>query len=71
MRITHEKLEISPSETIYWEDVKTMRLINNKLAFILEDGKEIELKDIRSSTIDLVFRTYETYIKEHPRKRVS
>lgn len=68
MRITKEKIEISPSETIFWDEVKTMRLSNNKLAFLLQDNRVVELNDVRNSTIDLVFRTYETYLQKHHKK---
>lgn len=66
MRITSQKFEISPSELIYWEDIKAMRLINEKLAIILNNGRVIELSNMHPHTIDNAFRAYERYIKEHP-----
>lgn len=69
MRITNEKIEISPSESIYWNDVKTLRLLNEKLAFVLEDGRILEFSNLRASTIDTAFRTYDKYLKDHPEKK--
>lgn len=69
MKITSEKFEISSSESISWEDVKTLRLLNDKLALVLTNGKVIELSHLRPSTIDTAFRLYEKYLKDHPEKR--
>lgn len=65
MRITSENLQISPSDTISWEEIKTIRLRNEKLDLVLTDGRTIELTKLLPSTIDLVFRTYEKYLKDH------
>ncbi len=69
MKITSDKFEISSNESIAWQDVKTLRLSNDKLALVLENGKVIEVSNLRPSTIDTAFRAYEKYIKEHPEKR--
>jgi hypothetical protein len=69
MKITDDRFEISSSESIPWEDVKTLRLLNEKLALVLNDGRIIELSNLRSSTIDMAFRAYERYLKDHPEKR--
>ncbi len=69
MRITDDSFEISSSESIPWEDVKTLRLLNEKLALVLNNGRVIELSNLRASTIDTAFRTYERYLKDHPDKR--
>lgn len=66
MKITSEFFEISPSETIAWRDVKTMRMLNDKLAVVLSDGRIIEVPHLRPPTIDLAFRSYENYIRIHP-----
>lgn len=70
MRITSEKLEISPSDVILWEEVKTIRLLNEKMAIVLSGGRTIELSHLLPSTIDAAFRAYERYLKDHPEKRV-
>lgn len=70
MRITSESLQISPSDTISWEEIKTIRLRNEKLDLVLTDGRTIELTRLLPSTIDLVFRTYEKYLKDHSDKRL-
>lgn len=69
MKITSDRFEISPSESVSWQDVKTLRLLNEKLALVLNDGRVIELSNLRPSTIDTAFRTYEKYLKDHPEKR--
>ncbi len=69
MKITSDRFEISSSESVSWKDVKTLRLNNGKLALALSDGRVIELSDVRPSTIDTAFRTYEKYLKDHPEKR--
>jgi hypothetical protein len=69
MKISDDRFEISNSESIPWEDVKTLRLLNEKLAFELTDGRTVELSNLRPSTIDTAFRTYERYLKDHPEKR--
>ena len=66
MKITSELFEISPSETIAWRDVKTMRMLNDKLAVVLSDGRTIEVPHLRPPTIDLAFRSYENYLRDHP-----
>jgi hypothetical protein len=71
MRITNEKLEITPSEIILWEDLKTMRLLNEKLILVLNDNRTIELSHVLPSTVDLAFRTYEKFLSDHPEKRKS
>lgn len=68
MKITNERFEISGTESISWRDVKTVRLINEKLALVLNSGRVIELSNVHPSTIDTVFRAYEKYLKEHPEK---
>ncbi|MCC5832153.1 MAG: hypothetical protein JJU12_03825 [Chlamydiales bacterium] len=69
MKITNDRIEISGSESIPWEDVKTLRLLNEKLALVLTDGRVIELSNVRASTIDTAFRAYERYLKDHSEKR--
>ena len=71
MKITSEKMEITASESIRWEDVQTMRLLNDKLALVLNDNQVIEIDHLRPSTVDAAFRAYESYLKEHPEKRPS
>lgn len=66
MKITNELFEISPLQTIAWSDVKSMRMLNDKLAFVLSDGKIVEIPHLRPATIDLAFRSYENYLREHP-----
>lgn len=67
MKITSELFEITPSQTIAWRDVKTMRMLNDKLAVVLSDGRIVEVPHLRPTTIDLAFRSYETYLRAHPR----
>ena len=69
MKITGEKFEISPSESVPWEDVKTLRLLNDKLALVLNNDRVIELSNLRPTTIDSAFRAYDRYLKDHPEKR--
>ncbi len=69
MRITSDKFEISASESISWGAVKTLRLHNEKLAFVLENGDVVEVPNLRPSTIDSAFRAYERFLKEHPAQR--
>ncbi len=69
MKITNKKLEISSNEEVAWDDVESLRLLNNKLALVLSDKRVIELTNLRPSTIDSAFRAYEGYLKEHPEKR--
>lgn len=69
MKITSDRLEISASESISWDEVKTLRLLNNKLALVLNNGRVIELSNLHASTIDTAFRAYERYLKDHPDKR--
>jgi hypothetical protein len=66
MKITSELFEISPTDQISWCDIKTMRMHNDTLAVALSNGRIIEISHLRPSTIDLVFRTYETYLRNHP-----
>ncbi len=69
MKITSELFEISPSQTIAWREVKTMRMLNDKLAVVLSDGRIIEVPHLRPPTIDLAFRSYENYLRDHPDHR--
>lgn len=69
MKITSESFEINNSESIFWKDVKTLRLLNDKLAFVLNNGQVIELDHLRPSTIDLAFKSYEKYLQKHPERR--
>ena len=69
MKITSDKFEISASQSFSWEDIKTLRLLNEKLAVVLKDGRVIELSHLRPGTIDMAFRFYEKYLHEHPEKR--
>lgn len=66
MKITSELFEISPSDRISWRDIKTMRMHNDTLAVVLSNGRIIEIPHLRPPTIDLAFRTYETYLRNHP-----
>ena len=66
MKITHDKLELSSSESIPWEDIKTLRLLNNKLALVLTNDQVIELTNLLPSKIDSAFRAYDKFLKEHP-----
>lgn len=68
MKITQECFEISSSESVFWKDVKTLRLLNDKLALVLKDGRIIEIDHLRPSTIDLAFKSYEKYLQTHPEK---
>jgi hypothetical protein len=67
MKINSERIEVGPNEFIDFKDIKTMRLLNDKLALILRSGRVVEISRLRPSTIDLVFRTYENYLKDHGR----
>lgn len=67
MKITSEKIEVSEDKTIYWEEVKTLRLINDTLALVMKDGSVVEIPHIRPTTIDLAFRSYENFLMRHPK----
>lgn len=71
MKITNDFFEINPNQSIFWKDVKTLRLLNDKLAVVLNNDQVIELPELRQSTIDLAFRSYEKYLHDHPEKRKS
>ncbi|MCH9609252.1 MAG: hypothetical protein S4CHLAM45_14550 [Chlamydiales bacterium] len=66
MKITNEKLEINEQQQIYWDDVKTLKLINDKLELVLSTGKVIEIDHLRPSTVDSAFRAYQHHCKKHP-----
>jgi hypothetical protein len=68
MRINAERIEISPSEVIFWEEVKSMKLLNKKLAIELASGRVVEVGNLLPSSIDLAFRTYEHWLSEHLKK---
>ena len=59
MRITAETIEITPDEMINWDDVKTLRLLNDKLAFVLKSGQIVGVGPSYPWTIDEAFRHYE------------
>ena len=69
MKITSNKLVVSDTESIEWEDVDNLRLSNNQLCLVLSSGKTIKVKDVHPSTADQAFRVYEAYLKDHPEKR--
>lgn len=69
MRFTGERIELSENEVIRWEEVKTLRLSNNKLALVLEDGRVIELENLRPNLVDQAFLAYEKYLKHHPKRQ--
>lgn len=69
MKINDDGFAISNSESIPWEDVKALRILNDKFVMVLNSGRIIELEHLRPSTIDTAFRSYERYLKSHPEKR--
>ena len=69
MKITSDWLQITDSESIKWEDVKRMRMLNEKLALVLRSNKTIELSGLRPNQIDSAFKAFETYLRHHPEKR--
>lgn len=66
MKISYDKIEFGEKDVIFWKNVKTIRLLNDKLAFIMNDGSIKELDHVRATTIDLVFRSYENFLRGHP-----
>jgi hypothetical protein len=66
MKITNRSFELPNGEEVDWSHVKSIRILNNKLAITLSSRKVIHLENLRPSTIDLLFRTYEAYLREHP-----
>lgn len=71
MKVTEEKIEISEGKEISWDEVESLRIVNHKLALVLSNQEVVELHDLRPSTIDMVFRFYEDFLKKHPEKRRS
>ncbi len=69
MKITGDRLEISPEESIPWGDVETLRLLNETMVLVLENGKTVEFSHVHPVTIDRAFRAYENYLRDHPEKR--
>ncbi|NGX62214.1 MAG: hypothetical protein K940chlam9_01708 [Chlamydiae bacterium] len=69
MKITSERFEISTTRSIAWEDVETLRVLNDKLALVLSNGEVVELSHLRPTLIDSAFRSYERYLKDHPEKK--
>lgn len=68
MKISKDKLELSGIDAVGWEEVKHLRLLNNKLVLVLQDNSTVELPPLHPGTIDEVFRTYESYLRAHPKK---
>lgn len=62
MKVTKEKFEISPHESISWADVKTMRVSGGKLALVLNSGRTVELGKLHPSLIDWAFRAFDGYL---------
>lgn|GEM_PF-3099032 len=62
MKITSEVIEIEPTNIIYWADIKTVRLLNDRLILVLSDNNTVELMDLTPLTVDRLFRQYERYL---------
>lgn len=63
MKITATHLEITDNRYIEWKEVDNLRLVNNRLCFILSGGEVVELEDLRPTMVDAVFRAYENFLK--------
>ncbi|MFZ0564973.1 MAG: hypothetical protein WAM28_02110 [Chlamydiales bacterium] len=70
MKFTEEGIEISSSKYVLWQDVKTLRILNNKLVFVFTNNQVMELSNLHPRVIDSMFRAYEKFLKNHPSKAV-
>jgi len=66
MKINKNNIEISEKETISWKEVETMKMHNEDLCLVLTSGKVIHVPEARPTTVDAAFRSFESFIKEHP-----
>jgi len=66
MKFTSDNVQISSDESILWEDVKTLRLINDRLDLVLKDGNVVHFSSLQPFMIDKAFRLYERYLRDHP-----
>jgi hypothetical protein len=71
MKITQDFLEIDAHLAISWGDVKSLLVLNDQLTIVLRNGKTIQLEHLYPWTLDLAFRNFEKYLKDHPHRRVS
>ncbi len=71
MRIKEDYLEMNSGRKIYWEEVSTLRLINDVLALVLKTGEVIEIPQLHPYSVDQAFRLFEGYVKEHPQKKTN
>lgn len=69
MKIKKDKIQLSESQEIPWENVETLRALNDKLVFVLDDHQVIELQHLNPHLVDSAFRAYESYIRQNPEKK--
>ena len=63
MQVTEEAVVISTAISVRWSAVKTLKVLNDKLLFVMNDGVTLEIRGLPAWRVDDTFAAYSKYLR--------
>lgn len=65
MKVTESMVTLTDAITVRWGAVKTLKVLNEKVLFLLQDNVILEVSGLPAKMVDAVFIAYARYLREH------